>query len=439
MIQWWFDAVRLGSYTPAVIERRSIPRARARMQKCILNVTHPTGQKQLLVDVSVICRDDVGTGIQRVVRSVLSHLLSCPPTGYSVRPVAATRKQSYHYIDWYGVAPARKEGGAVFVRPGDVFLGLDLSAHIITAHRHQLAEWKAQGASLHFIVYDLLPLHHPEWFPGKLVAAFRRWIKVVAMLADGAICISPTVEQDLAAWFEDRYGLAIGRVPTRVIPMGWDIDSAGPSHGLPPKFAQILPQIQRRKTALMVGTLEPRKGHAQVLEAFEQLWLNGKDYNLVIAGRPGWRTQALQAKLRNHPQRDQRLFWFEAASDEALLSLYRACDGVVIASLAEGFGLPLIEAHGHGKPVLARNLPVFRDQPHGDVKYFSARDPRTLSAIVDTWLERIAECRGAPTGREHPPSWQHAVECLVAVLGLKSQNLPFKDAPPEELKLLSTA
>ena len=439
MIQRWFDAVRLGSYTPAVIERRSVPRARARMQNCTPDGPRPAGQKQLLVDISVICRDDAGTGIQRVVRSVLNHLSSRPPAGYSVRPVAATRRQPYRFIDWAMATPSRNNGGMIVARPGDVFLGLDLSAHIVPAHRHQLAEWKAQGASLHFMVYDLLPLHHPEWFPGNLVAAFRQWIKAVAMLADSAICISPTVEEDLAAWFEDRYGLAMGSVPTRVIPMGWDIDSAGPSHGLPPKFAQILPQIRRRKTALMVGTLEPRKGHVQVLEAFEQLWLDGKDYNLVIAGRPGWRTQALQAKLRNHPQCNRRLFWFDDAGDEALLSLYRACDGVIVASLAEGFGLPLIEAHGHGKPVLARNLPVFHHQPHGDVKYFSARDSRDLSAIVDTWLERIAEYRGAPTRREHPPSWQDTVESLVAVLGLKSQSLPSKGAPPEELKLSRTA
>ena len=414
MIQRWIDIARLAASTPSFIERRSVQRTRARLQQRTLGLSQRTGLKQILVDVSVIHRHDAGTGIQRIVRAVLNQLLSDPPAGYVVRPVAASRKQAYRYIDWDGAGIIQDEEGQIHTQSGDIFLGLDLSAHIIPAHRHQLAEWKAQGAALHFMVYDLLPLHHPEWFSGKLVAAFRRWIKAVAVLADSAICISPTVEADIAAWFKDRYGLAPGSIPTRVIPMGWDIASTKPSHGLPPNFEKIMLQIQQRKTVLMVGTLEPRKGHAQVLEAYQRLWDAEQNYNLVIVGHPGWKTEKLQARLRHHPQRNQRLFWLDDASDEALLKLYRACDGVIIASLAEGFGLPLIEALSHGKPVLARDLPVFRDQSQSGIEYFTARDGVDLSIVLASWLQRIGDIGERSMPKGHQPSWKETVSAIVA-------------------------
>src|SRR3546814_2021872 len=103
----------------------------------------------------------------------------------------------------------------------------------------------------------------------------------------------------------------------------------------------------------------------QALEAFEALWLEGRgptSPQLLIVGQAGWKTDALQQRLITHPLRDKHVRWLNDASDEYLEYLYASCAGLLVASRGEGFGLPLIEAAAHNKPVLARDLPVFREE-----------------------------------------------------------------------------
>ena len=88
------------------------------------------------------------------------------------------------------------------------------------------------------------------------------------------------------------------------------------------------------------------------------------------------------------PVLNGRLFWFDNASDEALEVLYKHCTGVIVASYAEGYGLPLLEAVGHGKPVLARDLAAFRQFQTPLVSYFAADSSvEAISGAVDRWLE----------------------------------------------------
>ncbi len=77
----------------------------------------------------------------------------------------------------------------------------------------------------------------------------------------------------------------------------------------------------------MVGTLEPRKAHQQVLEAFEQLWNDGQKIQLVIVGKQGWMVESLAQRIRTHPELGKRLFWLENVSDEYLEKIYAVGDG----------------------------------------------------------------------------------------------------------------
>jgi glycosyltransferase involved in cell wall biosynthesis len=86
----------------------------------------------------------------------------------------------------------------------------------------------------------------------------------------------------------------------------------------------------------------------------------------------GWQIEALRDTIRNHPEHGGKLLWFDDVGDLELEQIYQACEGVIIASHAEGFGLPLIEALGHLKPVLARDLPIFRIHEERGVRYFPA-------------------------------------------------------------------
>lgn len=392
--------------------------------------------RQLLVDVSVIHSSDARTGIQRVVRALLLQLLKAPPLGYKVCPVFATKQHGYCHAapDFLtqtdNVSPRLKE--PVQVQDGDIFLGLDLAAHLLPRHQAQLLKWKRHGVKLHVLVYDLLPLQHPEWFNPKTTRNFKRWVKWLAVYADSAICISETVKMELAMWLNAKFGLTPGTLPASSIVLGADIEASAPSVGLPPNTEFLLARFRNTPTVLMVGTLEPRKGHDQVLAAFELLWQQTSPAPLlVIAGHPGWKTEALQLQLQQHPQAGKRVLWLQNASDELLQALYAACRGVVVASRAEGFGLPLVEAALHGKPLLVRDLPVFREIKVPHVSYFDSDTPEALASALLHWMESIANNTARPTMPTRY-SWDKAAAQLIAALGLlphAAQRVAIDTAP----------
>jgi glycosyltransferase involved in cell wall biosynthesis len=402
-----------------------LPARRARQYLAQAAPAAPTlsRQKQLLVDVSVIYRTDSRTGIQRVVRSLLLQLISAPPLGYSVRPVFATAKHGYCYADVnmldYSWKADAKSSTCVTTQAGDLFLALDLAAHLLPRHQAQMLHWKMCGVKIHVVVYDLLPLQYPDWFNEKTTQNFKRWIRWVAVYADGAVCISNSVKAEVNIWLSVQYGLPLSALPTSTIVLGADIASSAPSSGLPPNAEFLLARLRNTPAVLMVGTIEPRKGYDQALSAFELLWRQrDPTYLLVLVGRPGWKTQALQNTLRTHPEVGKRLFWIEDASDEFLDRLYAACRGVLVASRAEGFGLPLIEAALHDAPVLARDIPVFREIGFDDATYFDGDTPEDLAKAINSWLS-LKKSTSLSRTKRGLPTWQLSATQLLNALGLR--------------------
>jgi len=376
-----------------------LPLSRAILRRAVFTLKkNEDAPKQLLIDISEFIRHDAGTGIQRVVRGIAPYLMETPPAGYVVRPVFAEKNRGYHYAPVTADAlqaddRKRRDARPVVVSPGDVFLGLDLVPHLLPRHRGQLLRWKRCGAKLCFLVYDLLPLLHPHWFNPKRHATFKRWLRTVALFGDDLICISGAVKADLSVWLTTQYGLEQPPPHLHSIPLGADLASTMPSTGCADEELEIMERLYRKPFILMVGTLEPRKGYAQTLDAFECYWAKGGVAALVVVGKPGWKTNVLQARLRTHPELNNKLFWFHNASDELLQLLYQAARGVLLASEAEGYGLPLIEAAQYGKPVLARNIPVFREIAGPNASFF---DTDSFAEHLESWIQQIQGAKTCP-------------------------------------------
>lgn len=372
---------------------------------------------RLLVDVSAIIMHDAQTGIQRVVRAVWSELRARHGEGFDVVPVFATARSGYCYapLDFLHEATDPTCGEPVRARPGDRFLGLDFAAQFIPKYRAQLRAWRAAGASVHLIIYDLLPLIRPEWFTRAAVAHYRRWFDVLVRDADQAICISQQVASDL----RDRLNMqaADRRPEIAFLGMGGDIAASHPSTGLGEKVMTLLGRMRFRPAILMVGTIEPRKGYDAALAAFEYLWKTSANDapDLVIVGKPGWKTAKLQQRIANHPELGTRLHWLDDVSDEGLCRLYDAARGVLMASYGEGFGLPLLEAVLHQRFVLARNLQVFREQGLPNVVYFDDDRREPLSRSI---LQLAALGQNKPSLTAKLPSWPTSVNALLVDLGL---------------------
>jgi len=403
-----------------------VPLGRQVVRGDALSQRAPAVSRQLIIDVSVIAREDARTGIQRVVRALLVQLLERPPEGWAIRLVRATKYRGYRIAPTLSALPAACPGPSAPLRigRGDVFLGLDLSAHLVPRHFGQLARWKKQGVAMHFMVYDLLPILSPQWFNPRTQRHFARWLRAVALLADGAVCISESVRQELAKHLAERYHLPAHSIGLNHIHLGGDLHASAPSQGVPASFDTWLNDLVRRPTVLMVGTLEPRKGHEQALSAFDLLWAQGQDVNLVIAGKPGWQVEALLARIHQHPELGKRLHWLDQPSDEVLESLYRHASGALMASQAEGFGLPLVEAASHGKPVLARDIPVFREVGAHGACYFQGNEPEALAGALTRWLARLQAPDSIPSAAIPWQTWSDSARQLLACLPLGTPQNP---------------
>ena len=421
---------RLEGTAPSDSECLSLARAIVQTRSCA------RAHRQLLVDISATARHDLQTGIQRVVRALVKELINQPPEGFRVEPVYLTEQGgAWHYRyarAWtaraMGLPPELLPDEPVDRWAGDMVLVADFtSAYAVKAEQAGVfSALKQDGIGVYFCVYDLLPIQRPEFFPPDQFG-FLDWIKTVARVADGAICISRAVADDLTAWVS---GENLNRArPLRIdwFHLGADIENSVPSKGLPENAESVLGRIKARPSFLMVGTIEPRKGHLQTIEAFTRLWQAGQDVNLVVVGREGWRGVPDNARrsipqtmtcLRSHAELGKRLLWLEDASDEYLEHAYAASTCLIAASEGEGFGLPLIEAAQRKMPILARDIPIFREVAGGHAYFFEGLAPEDLADAVMDWL-RLSESGQAPTSAQMPwLTWRQSTDLLLTRLEL---------------------
>jgi len=368
-------------------------------------------KRSLFVDVSELYCRDAKTGIQRVVRNILRELLAAPPDGFVVRPVYATPGSPWRHTAKFGsidhIGPL-EEGSLAIGGQGDIFLGLDLSAHLFPSNERFIEDLREAGVEFHFVVYDIIPLVHPQFSDAGLVNAFHAWIDGLWRLSDSLHCISESVAQDVRGYFAAHYPEQVSPYVTSFhLGADFEAEKATPASD---SLVACLPSCAR---FLMVGTVEPRKGHAFTLDAFDLLWESGVDVCLVVIGKAGWMVEALVERLRTHQELRRRLFWFDTVSDSALAQFYQSCDCLIAASEAEGFGLPLIEAAHHGLPILARDIRVFREVARECASYFSGRDPEELFNAVCIWLERRGQGRVIASSGMTWLTWQESCARLV--------------------------
>lgn len=233
-----------------------------------------------------------------------------------------------------------------------------------------------QGASVVLVLYDLIPLRHPEFCSPLFTDVFYRWLVRMLDCCDAVICISATTETDLQRWCTEQ-GLPTPR--TGHFRLGSD---------LPREYSAT---VRTRSAKFMesgepffaaIGTIEPRKNYQLLLAVFENLWGKGVPARLFIAGRAHPQSRRLIADMMRHPQQGRFLFTVLDASDSEVALAYTKCQALVFPSLAEGFGLPLVEARTRGCPVIASDLGAFRELADDGVFFFQKDDSASLEALL---------------------------------------------------------
>ena len=392
------------------------------LQQCAaaISTNHPLPRpRTVFVDISELVQRDAATGVQRVTRSILGQLLVQPPQGYRVEAVYATTavpgfRSAKRFTAALLGTTSDESDDPMEATSGDIFLGLDLQHHTTRAQASYLQALRARGVAVHFVIYDLLPIQFPQYWP-DLHPVHSEWLHTVAQF-DGAVCISRTVASELFDWLESNR-------PQRLRPfrIGWfhlgaDIDNSLPSRGMPDDAGDVLARLAARPTFLVVGTIEPRKGQKLTLAAFEQLWADGRDVNLVLVGKQGWLVEQLVDQLRSHSELGRRLFWLEGISDEYLAKVYASATCLISPSEGEGFGLPLIEAAQLGLPIIATDIPIFREVAGNCATYFSGNDATSLARVVDDWIAQWRSGRIPDVSAMPWLTWEQSAEQLKRVV-----------------------
>ena len=267
----------------------------------------------------------------------------------------------------------------ITVRPGDWLIQTMINANVLDFDAGYLKSFQEAGGHLGVVLHDIIAEEHPEFFKPRDGRNFSRWLRRITSF-DGIFAVSKATEDTFKAWLK-RTGVN-SSAQTGYFHLGADFKLT-----TEPNQATLNTELTARPTFLQVSTLEPRKGHSQLLSAFERLWAAGEQVNLVFVGRRGWMVNSLVRRIKRHPELNHRLFWFPHASDAELATLYDQATAVVVASEAEGFGLSVVEGLWHGRPVIARDISVFREVGGNSLTYFSSNTPEAIAKAVQTVLK----------------------------------------------------
>jgi glycosyltransferase involved in cell wall biosynthesis len=254
-------------------------------------------------------------------------------------------------------------------------------------------------------VHDASFIRHPEYAERRNLAYLRRRIGATVR---GAAAIL-TLSRHAAAEIEELLPAARGKVFP--VPLGVDAGFARPDAAT---IARTLTAFGLSKPYLLaVGTIEPRKNYAFLVDVFEQL--TAFDGELVIAGMPGWQCEPIFRRLRS-ARRAERIRYLRFVPDEHLPALYAGSALLVYPSVYEGFGLPPLEAMACGAPVVSSCGGALRETLAGGARLIESYD-------VDAWVaelgglldDQAARASLAAAGRRHVAAftWQRTAAATL--------------------------
>lgn len=258
-----------------------------------------------------------------------------------------------------------------------------------------------------FLLHDLLPIDYPEYFPAERKTRFPRILSTALRHAKALIVTCEATRERIARHLRDNgyrsIPIHIGHLPA---------DDA-------------FHHLQRRgahSTAapfmMTIGTLEPRKNHLGLLN----LWRRFAEQNvsapkLVMLGHIGWENEGVLDLLDRCAALRGRVLLVSGLSDFAYRHLLTRTQAVLAASFAEGYGIPVVEALTSGTPVIATDIPVFREVTQGLGDFCDPLDGLAWQrAILQFMDSRSSEEACKRSSRFIAPTWTRYFDDLVSFL-----------------------
>ncbi len=296
----------------------------------------------------------------------------------------------------------------MFFNPGDLWWQKQYAPFVLRLKART-------GVKLVQMIHDLFFIERPDWFSPTFARIFPSSFRKLAPGVDRWLTNSAFVTGQLRTYLESH---SLPPRPVEVLPLGWDSFAASRAEDGPGAAAALRRYgIVGEPFILFVGTVEPRKNLATLLDVMEDLRrdLGARVPKLVVVGGYGWSAKDIAARLRRTPHTS----WLTRVRDVDLSAIYRAALFTVSPSFSEGWGLPVQESIAHGVPCIASTGGALRESGRGLAVHFDPLDPASLKSAIAHWITdgaalqreraRIAEALGS----EHFPTWNDAGQVLL--------------------------
>jgi glycosyltransferase involved in cell wall biosynthesis len=368
------------------------------------------------------------TGIQRCVRAIAAGLIGC---GVPLHPVVWNREHGdlepaapealEHLARWSG--PASDAWAAQPAGQWLLIVELVSGPHQPTAAQLQQAA-SSRGLRLVWVFHDAIPLRLAQLYGARAAsaAAHHRAYMAGLALAHVVLANSHTSAAQLRAFLNEQ-GLPSGHV--QALPLAAQYSGV-------PRCVESKPSGSSGNRLLAVGSLEPRKNHGALLKAVAWLAAQGRfNAQLVLVGWPN--DPRVVALVQRALALGLPLRWEAEADDARLLALYQWCDATVVASLDEGFGLPVAESLWLGRPCLCTTSGALGElAAAGGCLPLASPAWRDLAEALSHWLT-APELRARLQQQlvQRPlRSWAgYAAELLTSLAGFDCSNCDQRATP----------
>jgi glycosyltransferase involved in cell wall biosynthesis len=341
----------------------------------------------LYIDLTEFLTNPITTGIQRISGELCKHLppsVAIPVRLYSGQYVALPsgliraigeyfRDASESGADKIRQVGAVEKGSVIKVSSDDtvlvpeVFFDPQRLSYFRNIPEDQLKRYR-------FIIYDLLPLTHPEYFGSDIfLNGLCEYFQIARRISHCGF---------ISEYTRDVYYGRLKRTNTRdgvVLPLGSD--------ALGPKVDR--PTLNRPLTFSVLGTIEPRKNHELILEAFEPLLRQIDGLSLSFIGKMGWVDSEFAQKVRKlAAEKNSGFRFYPAPGDDTIRSHIEQSRATIYLSTAEGYGLPPVESLWVGTPVIASPvIPSLKRLGPAGIHYVQPLSAVNLRRAVLAFLE----------------------------------------------------
>ncbi len=241
------------------------------------------------------------------------------------------------------------------------------------------------------LIHDLIPLDWPDHQRAGTVAQFEKRMRVVSRYADALICNSQQTLDDC-----ERHLVGYGRMPPAIVAhLGVELGDVAdvPMPDIPQPYV------------ITIGTIEPRKNHAFLLDLWDD-W-DGAPH-LVICGNRGWKNEDVFARLDRVQADGLPITELNGLDDAQMMGLLKGAKAALFPSLAEGFGLPQVEALSLGVPVICGDLVIYREVLGEFPVYAETSNSYVWRTEIEKLLQKDADGQGR-VGKHQaqytPPQW----------------------------------